>query len=88
MFGMVLFWAVLITAVVLAIRYLSAADRAPGRTLPPPGHTPEDLLAQRFARARSTRTNTGSGWPSCSSIADIASTENTDCTSRFRRNIE
>ncbi|MCB0931791.1 MAG: SHOCT domain-containing protein [Mycobacterium sp.] len=50
MFGMVLFWAVLITAVVLAIRYLSAADRAPGRTLPPPGHTPEDLLAQRFAR--------------------------------------
>lgn len=47
---MVLFWAALIAAAVLAIRYLSAVDRTPKRSLPAPGRTPEDLLAQRFAR--------------------------------------
>ncbi|WP_084027841.1 SHOCT domain-containing protein [Mycobacterium avium] len=47
---MVLFWAAVITAIVLAIRYLVASDRASGRSaryVPP---RPQDVLAERFAR--------------------------------------
>jgi putative membrane protein len=47
---MVVFWAVVITLVVLAVRYLTA-DRAARPA--PPASTPnraEDLLAERFAR--------------------------------------
>lgn len=48
--GMVLVWAVIVTAVVLAVRYLTA-----NRTTPPtsPGQSfirAEDLLAERYAR--------------------------------------
>jgi putative membrane protein len=46
---MVVFWAVVITLVVLAVRYL-AADR--GRPAPPASaqSRAEDMLAERFAR--------------------------------------
>ncbi len=47
---MVLFWAAVITAIVLAIRYLVGSDGASGgsaRYAPP---RPEDMLAERFAR--------------------------------------
>jgi len=46
--AMVLFWAVLITALVLSIRYLVGGGR-PGTTRPDPARA-EDLLAERFAR--------------------------------------
>lgn len=48
--GMVLFWVVVITAVVLAVRYLAGPR---GTAASPPGPTPtraEDVLAERFAR--------------------------------------
>ncbi|MGY4711759.1 SHOCT domain-containing protein [Mycolicibacterium sp. CBM1] len=48
---MVLALLALITAIVVAIRYLSASNPAP--TEPPPGYArpgPEQLLAERFAR--------------------------------------
>jgi putative membrane protein len=48
--GMVLFWVVVITAVVLAVRYLAGPR---GTAASPTGHTPtraEDVLAERFAR--------------------------------------
>ena len=47
---MVLFWAAVITAIVLTIRYLVGSGGASGgspRYEPPP---PEDVLAGRFAR--------------------------------------
>ncbi len=48
-FGMVLFWAVIIGVGVLLYRAVNTPrDRAPGDT--PPGHSPEQLLAERFAR--------------------------------------
>nr|WP_199178083.1 SHOCT domain-containing protein [Mycobacterium sp. QGD 101] len=48
--GMVLFWVVVITAVVLAVRYLASPR---GTAANPPGYGPtraEDVLAERFAR--------------------------------------
>jgi putative membrane protein len=48
--GMVAFWALVITAVVFGVRYLSGTR---GTTANPPGSGPssaEDLLAERFAR--------------------------------------
>ena len=52
--SMVLFWGVLIVAVVAAIRYLGHGRREgappqPGAA-PPPRASAEDLLAERFAR--------------------------------------
>lgn len=51
---MVLFWAVLITAVVLAVRYLAGGATQHGRGIggpqPPAGGRAEDLLAERYAR--------------------------------------
>lgn len=44
---LVLFFAVLITAAVLAVRYLSGGHRGPGGH---PGRGPEEVLAERFAR--------------------------------------
>jgi putative membrane protein len=49
--GMVLFWAVVITAVVLVIRYLAGLR---GTAASPPGcsqRRAEDVLAERFARS-------------------------------------
>jgi putative membrane protein len=46
---MVVFWAILITAVVLAVRYLAGAGGH--RNPPAPGSArAEDVLAERFAR--------------------------------------
>lgn len=51
---MVVFWALVITAIVLAIRYLAGGGTAPGRAggtpQPPAGGRAEDLLAERYAR--------------------------------------
>jgi putative membrane protein len=48
--GMVAFWALVITAVVLAIRYLTST-RGSAAGSPGPGQTrAEDVLAERFAR--------------------------------------
>jgi len=48
--GMVVFWALVITAVVFAVRYL-AGTRATTANPPSSGTTrAEDLLAERFAR--------------------------------------
>lgn len=53
--GMILFWAVLIALGVLLFRFLSGpsgAHREPGASTggPRPGLSPEQLLAERFAR--------------------------------------
>ncbi|MFC8673962.1 SHOCT domain-containing protein [Streptomyces griseorubiginosus] len=45
--GMVLFWALLITVAVLLYRSLTGAPQQPRTHVPP---TPEQLLAERFAR--------------------------------------
>ncbi|MCK2220979.1 SHOCT domain-containing protein [Actinomadura sp. ATCC 31491] len=42
----VLFWGLVITAIVMAARYVSRNARAGA----PPQQSPEDVLAQRFAR--------------------------------------
>lgn len=47
---MIVFWAILITAIVLAVRYVAGSGR-PGAGPGPSGPTrAEDLLAERFAR--------------------------------------
>jgi putative membrane protein len=46
---MVVFWALVITAVVLAIRYLTS-PRGTGATPAARPSSPEDLLAERYAR--------------------------------------
>ncbi len=49
--GMVLFWALLITAVVALIRYLGGGrGHEPPPPPPPPHATAEQMLAERFAR--------------------------------------
>jgi putative membrane protein len=48
--GMALFWTLVITAVILAVRYLASPR---GTSASPPGSLPtraEDVLAERFAR--------------------------------------
>jgi putative membrane protein len=48
--GMVLFWVLVITAVILAVRYLASPH---GTSASPPSSLPtraEDVLAERFAR--------------------------------------
>jgi len=48
---MVLFWALLIIAIVLAIRYLvGSRDTSAGTPSYRPSQSGEDLLAERFAR--------------------------------------
>jgi putative membrane protein len=47
--SMVLFWALVIAAVVVLVRYLRR-DTQPTLTSPPQRHTPEHVLAERFAR--------------------------------------
>lgn len=47
---MVVFWAAVITAVVLAIRYLATGGRNPYPTAPGVSSRAEDVLAERFAR--------------------------------------
>ena len=48
MVGMLLFWVLVVAAVVVAVRYLGNHD---GRTsnAPPAQRTPEQILAERFA---------------------------------------
>jgi putative membrane protein len=46
--GVVLFWAVVITAIVLLVRYLGHTGERPNQ--PPTAHAPEQMLAERFAR--------------------------------------
>ncbi|GAB2922430.1 SHOCT domain-containing protein [Streptomyces heilongjiangensis] len=52
--GMILFWAALIAFGVMLFRYLSGPSRTDGTGTstggPRPGHSPEELLAERFAR--------------------------------------
>ena len=46
--AMVLFWALIITAVVLIVRYL--VPQRPTGTSAGSAHTPEEVLAERYAR--------------------------------------
>jgi len=46
--GMMLFWGVVITGIVLLVRALRRSDQQPGQPLT--SRTPEQLLAERFAR--------------------------------------
>ena len=46
--GMVLLWALIIVGIVALIRYATADRQAPPSSTPPP--TPEQVLADRFAR--------------------------------------
>ena len=46
--GMVLFWGLVIAAIVWLVRAPGRGDREPG--VLPPRATPEQLLAERFAR--------------------------------------
>lgn len=49
--GMVAFWALLITAIVLAIRYLTSSRGSPASPPPSTGQAhAEAVLAERFAR--------------------------------------
>ena len=48
--GMVAFWALLITAVVLAVHYLAGSHDATTDPLTAGQNDPADVLAQRFAR--------------------------------------
>lgn len=51
--AMVVFWAVVITLVILAIRYFTSDRSSAGTTRPAPApgsNRAEDLLAERFAR--------------------------------------
>lgn len=48
--GMVAFWALVITAVVLGLRYLTGSGGTAASTAGAGLPTAEDLLAQRFAR--------------------------------------
>ena len=47
--GMVLFWALLITGIVVLIRY-TTGDQQVRQRLPPEAPSPEQVLAARFAR--------------------------------------
>ena len=60
--GMVAFWALLITSVVLVVRYLVTPSAAAGALDP---KSAEDLLAERYCAARSTPTNMDSVWHCC-----------------------
>lgn len=46
--GMVVFWGLVITGIVLLVRYVGQSGQRPGQ--PPTMHTPEQVLAERFAR--------------------------------------
>ena len=46
--AMVLFWALIITAVVLIVRYV--VSQRPGDTAARSARTPEEVLAERYAR--------------------------------------
>lgn len=48
--GMILFWALIITALVLLFRALSRPHEH-AHTPAPPAPTPEQILAERFARS-------------------------------------
>lgn len=48
--GMILFWALLIVGIVALIRYLSDSSRDASAAPPPTASSPEQLLADRFAR--------------------------------------
>lgn len=47
--GMVLFWALIIAGIVALIRFSSGGQQS-GRTLPPGAPSPQQVLAERFAR--------------------------------------
>lgn len=47
--GMVAFWALVITGLVLFVRYVGQSTQRPHEQ-PPATRTPEQLLAERFAR--------------------------------------
>jgi putative membrane protein len=48
--GMVAFWALVITAVVLAIRYLTGSRGSAASATSSGQNRPDDVLAERFAR--------------------------------------
>ena len=54
---MILFWGGLITAIVLAVRYLGGSRHGSsgGTTQEPPGQTPLDILKERYARGEIDR---------------------------------
>ena len=45
-----IFFALVITAIVAAVRYLNGPSHRSGHHGPPPGRRPEGILAERFAR--------------------------------------
>ena len=47
---MIVFWAILITAIVLAVRYVAGSGRQAAGPGPSGSARAEDLLAERFAR--------------------------------------
>jgi putative membrane protein len=47
---MIVFWAILITAIVLAVRYVAGSGRQGAGPGPSGSARAEDLLAERFAR--------------------------------------
>ena len=68
---MIVFWAAVITAVVLAVRYV-AGSRHPGATPGPSGPArAEDLLAERFARGEIDDDEIDSALPCCANTVDL-----------------
>jgi putative membrane protein len=63
--SMVLFWALVIFGVVALVRFFTRVDQS--TTTRP---TPEQLLADRFARGRSTSRSITIAWPCCGAYLD------------------
>jgi putative membrane protein len=55
--GMVLFWALIIGGIVALVRFAAADRQTPPTPIPPPtSPTPEQVLADRFARGEINET--------------------------------
>ena len=66
--GMVLFWALIIVGIIALIRYTASAPKAGPSCVYrayPTTRSPEQMLAARFARGRSTRPDTATARRFC-----------------------
>jgi hypothetical protein len=67
--GTVLSWVLIIFGVIVVVRYLTAGGDRRREVWP----TPDELLAERFARGRSTSRSTTNAWMRCTAGPDPCS---------------